>query len=673
MGSLRHCSLYKFFIGIVCCHFCFTIVEAQTTGKKALLIGIGNYPPAGGWANLSSANDVKLIKTTLVNLGFDEKNMLTLADEQATRSNILKALQQDLPKIVSKGDFLVVHFSGHGQQCADKNGDELDGLDECIVPYDSPKKFEAGVNEGQFLIRDEELGAAFVKIRKILGPTGQLFFTEDACHSGTGTRGNVVARGTTSVMASPEFEAEHKKMLLKENNSLSDEAATDPKTLAPLVAFFGSAQNQLNYEMKTAGGESYGSLSFAVAKCLSNAKEQISFRNLFDQVRTEMSTIAKLQQPQSDGVLDMLLGDGKILAQTEYYLAGKVINNKQFTINGGELQGIYEGSEIGLFPADTRDFSDATPTARGTVKQAKASSSTILLDSACAEAIITKSWVYILQKSLGKNNVKVGTLGLSEENDRLIRDVIFKKSFVQEDQNTPDISIQQIQLSDTRTALVLRTSNGYALDSIAFANATLSAQMVEKLSFGIKTYLRGAIFRTMDFSSEDISVKFEIIPIESNVGVTDLDSLKPLLADADGNKKLPLKSKFKFLITNNGVRPAYFTIIDIEPSNKMVVVIPYGNKTLEEFKILPDQKKLIDRLIDVLPPEGVELLRLFASNEPIDLNTPLNTRGNKPSNPVERIYKNVMNDDFFQSNNKRGVEKVATDIHTYSESFIIAK
>jgi hypothetical protein len=70
--------------------------------------------------------------------------------------------------------------------------------------------------------------------------------------------------------------------------------------------------------------------------------------------------------------------------------------------------------------------------------------------------------------------------------------------------------------------------------------------MVEKLSYSIKQYLQGAIFRSLAFSSEDISVKFEIIPNASNIGVPDLDSLKPLLADADGTKKLPLNSEFKF-------------------------------------------------------------------------------------------------------------------------------
>ena len=112
MGTLQSISIYKHFVGILCyCCLCITVLDGQTTGKKALLIGIGAYPTEGGWASLSSANDVKLMKTTLANLGFDEKNMFTLTDEKATRNNIMNTLQNDLPKVISKGDFLVIHFS----------------------------------------------------------------------------------------------------------------------------------------------------------------------------------------------------------------------------------------------------------------------------------------------------------------------------------------------------------------------------------------------------------------------------------------------------------------------------------------------------------------------------------------------------------------------------------
>ena len=37
---------------------------------------------------------------------------------------------------VRPGDYLFFHYSGHGGQQADKDGDEADGKDETLVPLD---------------------------------------------------------------------------------------------------------------------------------------------------------------------------------------------------------------------------------------------------------------------------------------------------------------------------------------------------------------------------------------------------------------------------------------------------------------------------------------------------------------------------------------------------------
>ncbi|MBK6572176.1 MAG: hypothetical protein IPG21_06860 [Saprospiraceae bacterium] len=47
----------------------------------------------------------------------------------------------------------------------------------------------------------------------------------DACHSGTGTRGSVLARGTTEVMASDEYLKRNQQVVLKkDNNDLQHQA-----------------------------------------------------------------------------------------------------------------------------------------------------------------------------------------------------------------------------------------------------------------------------------------------------------------------------------------------------------------------------------------------------------------------------------------------------------------
>ena len=78
---------------------------------------------------------------------------------------------------------LVFHYSGHGQQITDDNGDEPDGYDETIVPYDAPMRAEAGYR-GDKHLRDDELARKLLALRAKVGPTGNVVFAFDSCFSG---------------------------------------------------------------------------------------------------------------------------------------------------------------------------------------------------------------------------------------------------------------------------------------------------------------------------------------------------------------------------------------------------------------------------------------------------------------------------------------------------------
>ena len=169
--------------------------------QYALLIGIGNYPAEGGWQHINATNDLSVIGDALRNRGFQEDHIMMLKDQYATREGILNAWRQGLLPRIHAGDVVYFQFSGHGQQVADDNGDELDGYDEAIVPYDSPLRYQEGVYRGENLLRDDELNNLFTDLRRRLGPGGNLRVVLDACHSGTGTRGMEPARGTDRPMA----------------------------------------------------------------------------------------------------------------------------------------------------------------------------------------------------------------------------------------------------------------------------------------------------------------------------------------------------------------------------------------------------------------------------------------------------------------------------------------
>ncbi|KAJ3160120.1 Ca(2+)-dependent cysteine protease [Geranomyces michiganensis] len=147
--------------------------------KKALLIGI-NYK--GTKSELRGCiNDVASIKQFLTSkFAFPDtpSNMLVLTDDnpnwqlRPTRNNIIQAMQW-LVNGTRAGDSLFFHFSGHGSQVKDADGDEDDGYDETICPEDY-------VSAGQ--ITDDTMNQ--IMVRGL--PNGaRLTLIIDACHSGS--------------------------------------------------------------------------------------------------------------------------------------------------------------------------------------------------------------------------------------------------------------------------------------------------------------------------------------------------------------------------------------------------------------------------------------------------------------------------------------------------------
>ena len=79
--------------------------------------------------------------------------------------------------VSAKGDTLVITYSGHGTWVPDQNGDEPDGRDEALCPWD--------IGAGKVLL-DDEIGALFA--HRAAGV--RVLLISDSCHSGSVTRGD---------------------------------------------------------------------------------------------------------------------------------------------------------------------------------------------------------------------------------------------------------------------------------------------------------------------------------------------------------------------------------------------------------------------------------------------------------------------------------------------------
>ncbi|KAK0213413.1 caspase domain-containing protein [Desarmillaria ectypa] len=151
---------------------------SKCTGrKKALCIGI-NY--RGQRHELRGCiNDARHIRDFLIRYwGYKKEDIVMLTDDatnprqRPTRRNMIDAMHW-LVKDAQPNDSLFFHYSGHGGQTRDKDGDEVDGYDEVIFPIDFKQNGH---------IVDDEMHAIMVKPL----PRGcRLTALFDCCHSGT--------------------------------------------------------------------------------------------------------------------------------------------------------------------------------------------------------------------------------------------------------------------------------------------------------------------------------------------------------------------------------------------------------------------------------------------------------------------------------------------------------
>lgn len=107
--------------------------------------------------------------------GLDEA--WTLVGPQATLKNIEDAVRMRLPAVTRPGDVVVIYWSGHGARCADDNGDEKDGFDEYLVPYDGRWADEATIRRTMLI--DDTFGRW---VQELDGR--RLVVILDTCHSG---------------------------------------------------------------------------------------------------------------------------------------------------------------------------------------------------------------------------------------------------------------------------------------------------------------------------------------------------------------------------------------------------------------------------------------------------------------------------------------------------------
>ena len=579
------------------------ISHKVTAEKYALIIAVGDYPEEGKWPDISSINDVIHIEATLAKLGFPEGNVIKILDAQATRQGILTAFSSIQEKLKS-GDIVYIHFSGHGQQIVDQNGDEIDLLDEAIVPYDSPLLFEAGVYEGERLIIDDELGTITTLMREKCGNDGQLILILDSCHSGTGVRGMGKVRGTDKIMGPDNFRLNTAQAELKQNME-----GIQNSSLAPIASFYGASPRELNYETRDEQQRPVGSLSYAITSVLSKMSDAYTFEEVFDRVKMNMKSTAPRQNPQYEGPTNIRIFDGSTIRINYRFKVSKVIDNQTIKVDMGTISDVYTGTTVELFSLDTKKM-----IGRGVVTQALLTSSIVQLDTP-SEAIKSQ----LLQVRIKDRSFAPMSVGLTEMLPpqsawRNIIEGLYQLPMVTKMDACPDIYATE---KDGNFSLASKDGQLIYNETSPPKN---TKQTKKKLVDALRAYTQSSFLRSYNFekSAFDFSLR---------VNIVDCSNIKSV--EFKNPEIVTVGDCVQFEITNDGISGAYFSLLDIQPDNLLNLVIPAIDLgyTADEYYLEAGETYTTNYPIEIAQPLGEETLKLVLSKNPLQLHTIMATQG----------------------------------------------
>ncbi len=627
------------------------LLAAPDSGRKlALIIAIARYPRASGYTRLSSDNDVPLLRAALLRQGFDSSAMRVLADTQATRAGILQALD-DLAAAARPGDVVVLHYSGHGHQITDDNGDELDGLDEVLVPFDARADVDPETYEGQFHVRDDELEPRLARIRERVAPGGNVVVFIDACHSGSATRSALPVRGGLPPIGKPARTATRGR----EDGAGWISAPAAPRGApagsagpAPMVIFSAARQDQLASEVVLKGQDrTAGSLSVGLSRALANldaAGGRVTYRALFEQVKSWMQGEVPLQTPQLEGDADIELFSGRAVAQRPYLRVASTEGDSVAVLEGGSLVGLLPGTRLAFHAIGTSDPATSKPIATGEVVGADELQARVRLASA---AKVKDSWAFVTDYAFQEFRIRVRLDPAIAAATRSALAADFERSGV-------------IQLSDSIAELMVRPegprTRGPATLTVSWAEDTTislltavdagSAEGRAQLTERVRTLARSAYLKQVQMQDPRIRVRVELVPATHRFGADGSCDARQsdttrAAARLSGGGQWELKPNDGFFLrfVNEGSDAAYIAALDLTPDGEIGQLFPRPDLAGEDNLLPPGSRYQSAICFYATEPFGTEVIKLFATRKRVDFTPVLTARGptRGSEHPLERL------------------------------------
>ncbi len=246
-----------------------------------LFVGINDYP--GVDADLGGCVDDAQDWAAYFATYLTEKPTMLLNDG-ATKVRIVEQLQAKVSQL-RPGELFVFTYSGHGTWMPDMDGDEPDGRDEALCPFD--------MSETNLVLDDE--------IREILvrrHPDSKVLMITDSCHSGTVFRMAGVAGVKKKIRYLPPANFVKDPLTLQRiaQRSVGLRASASNKALPGIIHFAGCSDAQYCYDTQF-NGKPNGAFTRTMLDTLAEGK-CLSYDDLIKVVRTKLPSFEYPQTPR---------------------------------------------------------------------------------------------------------------------------------------------------------------------------------------------------------------------------------------------------------------------------------------------------------------------------------------------------------------------------------------
>lgn len=563
----------------------------QTNVKRlALLVGVDDYAHVNKLRGC--VNDVKKMEYVLLNkFGFEKQNVAVLLNQQATHAAIVKAFQEQLINRAALNSVVVFHFSGHGSHIRDDGMDEVDRLDETIVPVDSRA---ANI----FDITDDEINGLF---KQLTAKTKNVTFILDCCHSGASIRATATARKVADDTRMPPTAPPY--AIAEPRGAQGPEDRFEGRDYA-LIA--GCRADEVSFEFTDpVSHQPCGALTHFLTKELATVPiGKVTYRDVMENVVAAVNREYPTQHPQLEGVgMDSyVFGDASDVAEAYVQIdtRGEVLK-----LNAGAVHGVNIGTQFAVYAPGTKKFVGAEVIANIKVTKVESDiSHAEQMDGGAipnaARAVFRayefrddKFGLHFIDLASAKALGKVKEL--IEKPDRRV-DRTFEKSPLLKDvfQAVPDKTTARVilrELSEKELPdfpglspgrfVVLSAGDGSPLSIPVMIDEAKLEEVSEKVVDQLVRWTKW--FRVADLTnsgSDRLKIGITLEPELSGSALTAADRPQAGLTVMVGQQ-------MKFTFHNQSRRPLYFTLLDLSSDGTIAVVFPNPG---ENQAIAPGEK-----------------------------------------------------------------------------------